>query len=161
MRYTSYAGCYGTWLAEPFNFAFTGTYSPGINNNSNFQAMQANVNGIFSLNRCYNISAITDGTSNTILFGEKAQGKFSQTNNGGGNASDYNSFGFWADAYSFDTAFTTMYPINPFNKVALDAQGVNGTLADDWVEAASSFHPGGANVVLAVARRGSSRTRSI
>lgn len=149
VRYTNYAGCYGTWLAEPFLFAFTATYSPGISSDSSFQAMQGNVNGIFNLNKCYNISAITDGASNTILLGEKAQGKFSQTNNGGGNASDYGSFGFWADSYSFDTAFTTMHPINPFNKVALDAQGVDGTLADDWVEAASSFHPGGANFAFA------------
>ncbi|MGC8642176.1 MAG: DUF1559 domain-containing protein, partial [Isosphaeraceae bacterium] len=147
--YTDYAGCYGTWLAEPFVFAFTSTYSPGINNNSNFRAMQANGDGVFNLNMSYNISAITDGTSNTILFGEKAQGKFSQMDNGGGNASDYNSFGFWADCYSFDTAFTTMYPTNPFNKMALDAQGVDGTLADNWVESASSFHPGGANFAFA------------
>ena len=42
-----------------------------------------------------------------------------------------------------------MYPINPFNKVQLDAVGVDGTLADNWVEAASSFHPGGANFAFA------------
>ena len=149
VRYTSYAACFGTWLAEPFKYAFTSAYSPGIGSNANFQAMQSNGNGIFNLNSSVNISAITDGTSNTILFGERAQGKFSQTNNGGGNKADYVSLGFWADAYSFDTAFTTMFPINPFNKVALTAHSLDGTLADNWVEAASSYHPGGANVAFA------------
>ena len=62
---------------------------------------------------------------------------------------DYDQFGFWADSYSFNTSFITMYPINPFNKIPLDAVGVDGTLGDNWVEAASSFHPGGANFAFA------------
>jgi len=151
VRYTDYAACFGTWLAEPFNYAYTSNYSPGISSNSNFQAMQANGNGIFNLNISYNISAVTDGTSNTIIYGEKAQGKFSQTFSAmKGNLPDYQTFGLWADSFSFDTAFTTMYPINPFNRVQLDnPQGADGTLADNWVESASSFHPGGANFAFA------------
>jgi len=150
VRFTDYAGCFGTWLSEPFIYAFTATFSPGINSNPNFQAMQANGDGIFNLNISYNISAVTDGTSNTIIYGEKAQGKFSQTNNVSGYGPDYNQFGWWPQAYSFNTAFTTMYPINPFNKVQLDnPQGADGTLADNWVESASSFHPGGANFAFA------------
>ena len=111
--------------------------------------MKANGNGIFNLNISYNISAVTDGTSNTIIYGEKAQGKFSQTNNGGGLNADYNQFGWWPQTYSFSTAFTTFYPMNPFNKIQLDAIGADGTFGDDWVESASSFHPGGANFAFA------------
>jgi len=149
VRYTDYAGCFGTWLSEPYNYAKTTTFSPGINSNPNFQAMQANGNGIFNLNISYNISAVTDGTSNTIIYGEKAQGKFSQTNNGGGVNADYSQFGWWADSWSFNTAFTTFYPINPFNKIQLDTRGADGTFGDNWVESASSFHPGGANFAFA------------
>jgi prepilin-type processing-associated H-X9-DG protein len=111
--------------------------------------MQANGDGIFNLNISYNISAVTDGTSNTIIYGEKAQGKFSQTNNGGGLSADYNQFGWWPQANSFNTAFTTFYPMNPFNKIQLDAVGADGTFGDNWVESASSFHPGGANFAFA------------
>ena len=77
---------FGTWLSEPWIYANLGSipFSPGVNSNSSFQAMEANGNGIFNLVISYNISAVTDGTSNTITIGEKAQGKFSQTNNGGG-----------------------------------------------------------------------------
>ena len=150
VRFTDYAACYGTWFADPFKFAKkVKTYSPGISANADFQAIQANVNGIFNENISYNISSVTDGTSNTILFGERAQGKFSQTDNGGGDLSDYDQYGFWADSYGFDTAFITMYPINPFNKVQLSPLYADGTLADNWVEAASSFHPGGANFAFA------------
>ncbi len=150
VRFTDYAACYGTWCADPFNYAKKiKTYSPGISANADFQAIQANVNGIFNENISYNISSVTDGTSNTILFGERAQGKFSQADSGGGVLSDYDQYGFWADSYGFDTAFTTLYPMNPFNKVQLSPLYADGTLADNWVEAASSLHPGGANFAFA------------
>ncbi len=54
-----------------------------------------------------NISSITNGASNTILVGEKAHEKFSQTNNGGGNASNYGRSGFWADSCSVNPAQIT------------------------------------------------------
>ena len=150
VRFTSYAGCYGTWLADPFNYSGKiTTYSPGINADPSFQAIQANVNGIFNEQISYNISAVIDGASNTIIFGERANGLFNQADNGGGVMCDYDQFGFWADSYSFNTSFITMYPINPFNKIPLGALAVDGTLADNWVEAASSFHPGGANFAFA------------
>ena len=150
VRFTSYAACYGTWCADPFNFAKkVKTYNPGISANADFQAIQANVNGIFNENISYNISSVTDGASNTMLFAERAQGKFSQADSGGGVLADYDQFGFWADSYGFDTAFTTLYPMNPFNKVQLGPLYADGTLADNWVEAASSFHPGGANFAFA------------
>jgi hypothetical protein len=47
-----------------------------------FQAIQAKVQGIFNENLSYNIWSVTDGISNTIIFGERAQGKFSQTEDG-------------------------------------------------------------------------------
>jgi prepilin-type processing-associated H-X9-DG protein len=112
-----------------------------------FLAIQANGNGIYNYNISYNISSITDGTSNTMLYSEKANGKYSATASGTGAASpDINNFSWWADAVTADTLFTTFYPINPFNKMKL---GYSGEYSDDWVEPASSFHPGGANFAFA------------
>ena len=111
--------------------------------------MQANGNGIFNLNISYNISAVTDGTSNTIIYGEKAQGKFSQTNNGGGVYADYSQFGWWADSCrSIPPSPPSTRSIRS-TRFSLTAPGADGTFGDNWVESASSFHPGGANFAFA------------
>ena len=149
VRFTDYAACFGPWQSEPLNYAFVTTQNPGINTNSTFVAMQGNGLGIYNYNLSYNIATVTDGTSNTMIYGEKAQGKFNQANNGGGLLADFQNFGWWADALSSDTIFTTFYPMNPFNKVKFDAQGSDGGFGDDWVESASSFHPGGGNYAFA------------
>jgi prepilin-type N-terminal cleavage/methylation domain-containing protein/prepilin-type processing-associated H-X9-DG protein len=150
VRFTDYAACFGPWQAEPLNYAGNvGTLSPGINSDPTFQAIQSNGLGIYNYNLAYTIASVTDGTSNTIIYGEKAQGKFSKTNNGGGLGADFNNFGWWGDSLSSDTIFTSFYPLNPFNKIALDGLGADNTLGDDWIESASSFHPGGANFAFA------------
>ncbi len=124
---------------EPLDYAQV-PCSQNWNGNAIFTAIQNNGNGIYNYSLSYNISAITDGTSNTMIYSEKANGKYSMANN------DFNNFGWWADAVTADTIFTTFYPINPFNKIALLS---NGEYSDDWVEPASSFHPGGANFAFA------------
>ena len=58
------------------------------------------------------LAAITDGTSNTMLYSEKANGLFS--------ASDSICYNWWADAVSGDSLFDTLYPMNPFRKVKND-----------------------------------------
>jgi prepilin-type N-terminal cleavage/methylation domain-containing protein/prepilin-type processing-associated H-X9-DG protein len=133
-KFTSYAGCTGTWDPEPlFYGAFTNgpAYGP-------VAAMFNAQNGIFTYQRSLNIAAITDGTSNTLMFGERANGKFSP--------GDKDNWDWWADCVTADTLFVSTYPINPFNKIKLVD---DGEFADTWVEGASSFHPGGANFVFA------------
>ena len=71
------------------------------------------------------------------MFGERANGKFTTT--------DQNCYCWWADSVSTDTIFTTLYPLNPFNKVAV----VSEEYSSSWDSAASSFHPGGANFAFA------------
>jgi prepilin-type processing-associated H-X9-DG protein len=52
----------------------------------------------------------------------------------------------WACGWYGDTIFTSFYPLNPQRKV----QNVSGDgLTEAFVGAASSFHPGGANFVMA------------
>ncbi len=104
---------------------------------------------MFTYNIALPLSSVTDGTSNTIIFSERANGKF-------GAAASMNCYCWWGDAISTDTIFTTLYPMNPFNKVPV----ISGEYSFSWDDSASSFHPGGATSRSATARCGSSRTRS-
>ena len=92
---------------------------------------------MFIFNQALPISSITDGTSNTIMFSERANGKFPMP--------DQNCYCWWGDAFSTDTIFTTLYPMNPFNKVPY----VSEEYSSSYDSAASSFHPGGANFAFA------------
>jgi prepilin-type N-terminal cleavage/methylation domain-containing protein/prepilin-type processing-associated H-X9-DG protein len=149
VRFSSYSCCFGTWRAEPVDYAYQACGGPPIAANPTFQAIQSNGNGIFNYNISYNMSANTDGTSNTLLFGEKANGKFSSVTSGVSSSrvvADMNDYCWWASADKADTMFTTLYPMNPFNKITL---ANSGEYSDSWVEPASSFHPGGANFAFA------------
>ena len=84
------------------------------------------------------LASITDGTSNTLMYGERAHGMLSAT--------DQVCWNWWCSGNFGDTSFCTMYPINPFRKDANSgAIGDVGGGTDTFVSAASSFHPGGAN----------------
>jgi len=131
-KFTSYAGCAGTWFPEPL---FYGAFSNP--NAANIQAMFSAYNGIFGYNRATTLAQITDGTSNTMLYGERANGLFTD--------SDKDNWDWWADAVESDTIFTSMYPPNPFKKV----KNVADEYTSSWVEAPSSFHSGGANFAFA------------
>ncbi|HKI20931.1 MAG TPA: DUF1559 domain-containing protein [Isosphaeraceae bacterium] len=131
-RFSNYGACSGTF------FPWIDNYVDGTNpNDPGVTTRAAALNGIFTYNTALPISAITDGTSNTILFGERANGKFTTT--------DRNCYCWWPDSVSTDTIFTTLYPLNPFTKVAV----VSGEYSSSWDSAASSFHPGGANFAFA------------
>jgi prepilin-type N-terminal cleavage/methylation domain-containing protein/prepilin-type processing-associated H-X9-DG protein len=127
-KFTNYAGCAGTWFPEPL---FYGAYSNP--NAANIQAMCNAYNGLFGYNRVTRISEINDGTSNTIAFGERANGMLP--------AGERDNWYWWGDAVESDTIFTTFGPINPERKVANASQ----EYTDLYAESASSFHPGGAN----------------
>ena len=67
MYYTSYAGCTGTWYHPSFN-----------------PIRQAQINGLFWIQSSVNLQVITDGTSHTIIFGERAHALLSSPCPGGG-----------------------------------------------------------------------------
>jgi len=148
--YTSYAGAAGTWFPEPLFYCAV-TYGPGPYPNGFsmdacpwFAAGNNQINGIYRYCKSTSIASITDGTSNTLLYGERANGLFSTANPNTG-ANDSFCWDWWGDAVETDTIFTTMYPINPFKKLKL----TQDEYTNSWVEAASSFHPGGANFAFA------------
>jgi prepilin-type processing-associated H-X9-DG protein len=99
------------------------------------------------------LAEITDGTTNTIAFGEHAHGLLSKTDFSSGPVpGSFYTCHFWAFSSPFGPtgcALTEMYPINghkqyaPFLGSIIDgsAAGIGGVVVDG----ASSFHPGGAN----------------
>lgn len=99
------------------------------------------INGVIYLFSKIGVRDITDGTNNTMLFSERAHGKFSQ--------GDQTCWNWWTSGNYGDTMFCTYYPMNPFNKIPNICIDPGGQCADGgadaYVASASSFHPGGAN----------------
>ena len=135
--FTSYAGCTGTWWPEVYWFCTIVTYPTPLSTCSQYAGVLPTLNGVYIYNTPRTLAMITDGTSNTMMYGEHANGKFT--------AFDAKCFNWWGDALAFDTLFSTLYPMNPFNKIPQPSGDGSDGLGDPWVDAASSFHPGGVN----------------
>lgn len=87
------------------------------------------------------LAEITDGTSNTIIYGEHAHGKIM-----GDDAGELYGVNWWSSGDYGDTTFSTMFPPNYFaNEAQADALPQMQSRQDNWSMMAASFHPGGAN----------------
>ncbi len=126
LAYSSYKGVGGPWTNNCYV------------TRPSFSAVQANEKGLFSCFSQTSLAQITDGTSNTMLFGEFARGLLSDA--------DRRDWGWWISGNWGDTLGTTMYPLNPHRKTANSAAGVNAAV---FTVSFSSFHPGGANFAFA------------
>jgi Protein of unknown function (DUF1559) len=121
-----------------------GTY-PGTFQQSYGQAQFAQYNGVIYNDSHVKLSAITDGTSNTFLFGERARSLFAQ------NDIVYeNSDGSWNSQHWFDTMVTTYFPPKVSQRNLSITLGPppssgNGTAVPTDAE---SRHPGGVNFCL-------------
>jgi prepilin-type N-terminal cleavage/methylation domain-containing protein/prepilin-type processing-associated H-X9-DG protein len=122
LRYSSYAGCAGPW----FNSIWAHYYPQPNGENTML--------GVFYAFSATKLASITDGTSNTLMFGERTRAIE--------NAQDQICWHWWTSGNYGDTIFTTFWPINPQKKLPYSCQGPS---AHPPVEAASSMHPGGAN----------------
>jgi prepilin-type processing-associated H-X9-DG protein len=97
----------------------------------------AQANGICFYYSATSIPSIVDGTNQTILFGEHAYGKNPTV--------ELPDWCWWFSGNYGDTLFTTMFPINPLQRIPDVAQEtLYGTDIPPSMQAASSYHPGGA-----------------
>jgi prepilin-type N-terminal cleavage/methylation domain-containing protein/prepilin-type processing-associated H-X9-DG protein len=136
--FTSYAGCTGTYFPEPLDYGDCWVlYPTPLTSSAHFNQINQQINGIYQYCSSNSIAKITDGTSNTMIYGERANGLFTPGDSG--------NWDWWGDGVESDTLFTTMYPINAFRKVRLTTD----EYTDSWVESPSSFHPAGCNFAFA------------
>jgi prepilin-type processing-associated H-X9-DG protein len=140
MTFSSYAGNLGPLIYDVFH------------NNTNLAqaiALIPTMQGIFS--QCAGptgvgpttIASITDGTSNTMIYGEHAHGKIAA------GLGDYYGVNWWTSGDYGDTTYSTIFPPNYFSS---DAQSQMSNAPPNLVprqsnfaDSITSFHPGGAN----------------
>jgi prepilin-type N-terminal cleavage/methylation domain-containing protein/prepilin-type processing-associated H-X9-DG protein len=126
IKYTSYAGNAGTWVL------WYQQDSPP----------QRFMNGLFHIRSAVRLADLTDGTSQTLAFSERAHSLLDDTTGLWWN--------WWTSGNYGDTMFCTLYPMNPFRKVdGLAADLFADNTGDDrqtpFLLSASSMHPGGTN----------------
>ena len=136
VAYSNYTCNFGTFNPEIRQYCSV-TYPMPMSSCVHFAPINNHLNGPFRYCDSLSISAITDGTSNTLLYGEKANGVFPPS-----ESADLN---WWGDSIAGNTIFTTTYPMNAHTKVP------NVAVDNDysWAAGASSLHPGGANFAFA------------
>jgi len=94
--------------------------------------------------RVVKLSDITDGTSNTVLMGEKSYTKAAQ------GETEWWGPNWWTTGMVGDGAYTALFPPNFFkSKVAAAAVPNKFPTGNNYTCTASSFHPGGVNVAMA------------
>jgi len=137
MRYTSYKGNAGTY---PTPGRYDCPYYP--DSACPFTQMQGQANGVFNYYSKASIASITDGTSNTLLFGESAWGKLGAGRDGG-----QQEWQWWTSGNYGDTLFLSMFPSNPQKRVG-DFGSLSGINTTVFILATSSLHPGGCNFAM-------------
>jgi prepilin-type N-terminal cleavage/methylation domain-containing protein/prepilin-type processing-associated H-X9-DG protein len=137
MYYTSYGACTGEFMS--FAASHIGPTTACYYTSENKEG-GAQMNGVIYLLSHVGIAGISDGTSNTFLFSERAHGKYTPA--------DTFCWNWWTSGNYGDTMWASLYPMNPFNKIQNFPYNMPRSLdggLDAWTSAAGSFHPGGAN----------------
>lgn len=130
MAYSSYAGMAGPWIPNTWSIPGLGSGARATHGQ-----IKANQKGIFGICSDVRISSISDGLSNTIMFGEHTGLPLT--------ASAQMDWHWWTSGNHGDTIITSMFPPNPQRKIN------GGAAAQAFIFSASSMHPGGANMAMA------------
>jgi prepilin-type processing-associated H-X9-DG protein len=128
---TSYAGCTGSFEALAFPLPSNGCKPPPIGVAQN--------NGAFNDTAPIRLGSITDGLSNTLFMAERSITVLQDLTDL--NPTEPAKHGWWITGNWGDTLLTTFYPPNTYKTVAIGAVTAQ-------VNAASSLHPGGLNVLM-------------
>jgi prepilin-type N-terminal cleavage/methylation domain-containing protein/prepilin-type processing-associated H-X9-DG protein len=123
--YSSYGGIVGAWSLR-------------LNvDNTTFALRRANQNGVIYAHSSTRLAEISDGTSNTMMFGEHLHGVF--------DAAGQAQYHAWNSGFWTDTMIDGYYPINASHKLLKLS---DPTSRDYIAMSLESDHPGGANVAL-------------
>jgi prepilin-type processing-associated H-X9-DG protein len=122
--FTSYAGCEGTFVQR-----YMTTYAT---------SEQTACNGIIFGDGTVSVAQVTDGTSNTFIYGEKAHSKLSAYPATAAKPST--QFHMWTSGFYTDTQLCTYFPPN-----ADKANANIGQMGIYYANQSSSQHAGGVN----------------
>jgi len=150
MTFTSYAGNYG-----PLFYSAGRNISADLNgqNQGAFEhaGRPANTYGA-TINsppgKVVTLGMITDGTSNTVLAGEKAYTKLAKDNYNG-TVLEWWGPNWWTAGMIGDGGYSALFPPNYFKtRAAANAVPNKFPAGNNYSCTASSFHPGGVNVAM-------------
>jgi prepilin-type N-terminal cleavage/methylation domain-containing protein/prepilin-type processing-associated H-X9-DG protein len=130
--YSSYAGVSGPWFTYAWPRPLCGP--PG---DDDFAGAQSTMPGVIGYYSATKLADITDGSSNTMIFGERAHGMIA--------AAQRDTYHYWFSGGNIaETLLSTTFPLNPQRKVK-DFRWPPSGYGPIWIQSASSFHPNGAN----------------
>ena len=127
--FTSYAGCEGTFVQRYLNIP-------------SYAGEQASCNGLIFGDAAISIAQVTDGTSNTFVYGEKAHTKISLYPATAVKLPT--QYHMWTSGFYSDTTLATYFPPN-----AESTSANIGPMDIYYANDSSSKHPGGVNFAFA------------
>ncbi len=134
LQHTSYGGSSGPIPITPSG-------PTGVD--PNYQAEIAQALGVICFGSTTSIASVTDGTSNTLLFGERNYSKVTPLANKG-------PWLLYFSGANSDSLCTSMFPINSWKKGPYLANDIGvGGGGNASTAGAGSNHPGGANFTFA------------
>jgi prepilin-type N-terminal cleavage/methylation domain-containing protein/prepilin-type processing-associated H-X9-DG protein len=143
--FSSYAANLGTLIYQ-YNDPCLGNMKGIFAHNGNMKCVQEGACGGTATNfPPVKIAYITDGTHNTLMYGEHAHSEISNLSNLQDNL-DFFGLNWWSSGDYGDTTFCSIFPPNFFSS---DDQGLAipqiVPRQSNWSVTATSRHPGGAN----------------
>jgi prepilin-type N-terminal cleavage/methylation domain-containing protein/prepilin-type processing-associated H-X9-DG protein len=149
VAHNDYRGITGPWINPPRGANQDGST---LVSNPNWPSWLANALGVFYMYSKTSINDITDGTSNTFMFGEGAYGKLPPGYQQDTPKGDRSCWHWWMASSYGDTLQHCMYPPNPPITWNYNYPEVAGALLDGgaspFLLSASSYHPGGCNFAM-------------